>query len=396
MSARQSYRIKDQLAFASVATTEFSRTRNDRTQLSMTIDACVDAVRAAGLTAADIDGISGSGTSHDAKVLQSALGIPRLSWWAQPPLTGTFATTIFEAMHAIQAGVCETVLCYHAAYRLPWQSRAAALDPMRRRVGELTGMMGAVEPETMSGSVGYTAWASRYLHQYGRKREDFGLIAINSRSNAMRNEHAVMRDPLSMDDFLKGRMIRDPLSVYDMDVAVDGADAFIVTTAERARDLKLKPVLIHAHASGMVGSNEEDQLPGLHAHGQQIVIDLMNQRSDVGVNDADLYYPYDGFTLLAISWIENSGLCKSGEGGDFLRANWDASGRRALLRGRVPLNSHGGSLCDGATQGSGHIREAILQLQGRAGSHQVQDAKTALLHIGGFFYNSHALALHTA
>ena len=392
----QRYPIKDQLAFASVATTEFSKTRNDRTQLSMAIDACVDAIRAAGLTAADIDGISGSGTSPEPKVLQSALGIPRLDWWANPALTGTFATTIFEAMHAVQSGACETVLCYHSAYRLPWQSRAAALDPMRRRVGELTGMMGAVEPETMGGSVGYTAWASRYLHQYGRKREDFGLIAINSRSNAMRNEHAVSREALSMDAYLNARMIRDPLCVYDMDVAVDGADAFIVTTAERARDLKLKPVLIHAHASGMVAANEEDQLPGLHAHGQQIVIDLMNRRSDFGVNEADVYYPYDGFSFLTLSWIENSGLCKPGEGADFLRAHWDASEQRAKLHGRIPLNTHGGSLSDGATQGSGHIREAILQLQGRAGSHQVAGAQKAMLHIGGFFFNAHALALHTA
>lgn len=394
MSTR--YPIKDRLAFASAATTEFSRTRNDRTQASMAIDACVAAIRAAGLTAADIDGISASGTSQEPKYIQSALGIPHLSWWESSPLTGTFATTIFAAMHAVYSGACETVLCYHSAYRLPWQSRAAAADPMRRRVGELTGMMGAVEPETIGASVGYTAWASRYLHEYGRRREDFGLVAINSRSNGLRGDHAVMREPLTMEQYLAGRMIRDPLCVYDMDVAVDGADAFIITTAERARDLPCKPVLINAHASGMVAANDEDQLPGLHAHGQQIVVDLMRRRGDFGVNDVDLYYPYDGFSFLTLSWIENVGLCKPGEGGDFLRANWDAGEQRAKLRGRVPMNTHGGSLCEGATQGSGHIREAVLQLQGRAGRHQVADAKTALLTIGGFFYNAQALALHTA
>ncbi len=389
------YGIKDRVAFASVATTEFSKSSNDRTQASMAIDACVAAIRAAGLTAKDIDGICASGTSQEPKYIQSALGIPRLNWWESSPLTGTFATTIFAAMHAVFSGAAETVLCYHSAYRLPWQSRAAAADPMRRRVGELTGMMGAVEPETMGGSVGYTAWASRYLHQYNAKREDLGLVAINSRSNALRNEHAVMRDPLTMEQYLSARMIRDPLCVFDMDVAVDGADAFIITTAERARDLKLKPVYINAHASGMVAANEEDQLPGLHAHGQQIVVDLMRQRGDFWVDDADLYYPYDGFSFLTLSWIENVGLCKPGEGGDFLRANWDATEQRAKLRGRVPMNTHGGSLSDGATQGSGHIREAVLQLQGRAGSHQVADAKTALLTIGGFFFNAQALSLRT-
>lgn len=389
------YPIKDQLAFASAATTDFSKTSNDRTQAGMAIDACVAAIRAAGLTAADIDGISASGTSPEPKFIQSALGIPRIGWWESPALTGTYATTIFAAMHAIQSGACETVLCYHSAYRLPWQSRAAALDPMRRRVGELTGMMGAVEPETMANSVGYTAWASRYLYQYGRKREDFGLVAINSRSNALRGDHAVMREPLSMEQYLDSRMIRDPLCVYDMDVAVDGADAFIITTAERARDLPLKPVLINAHASGMVAANEEDQLPGLHSHGQQIVVDLMRSRGDFWIDDVDLYYPYDGFSFLTLSWIENIGLCKPGEGGDFLRANWDAAEQRAKLRGRVPMNTHGGSLSEGATQGSGHIREAVMQLQGRAGRHQVEGAQRALLTIGGFFFNAQAISLHT-
>src|SRR5690606_23163738 len=114
---------------------------------------------------------------------------------------------------------------------------------------------------------------------------------------------------------------------------------------------------------------------------------------DFWIDDVDLYYPYDGFSFLTLSWIENVGLCAPGEGGDFLRAHWNAAEQRALLRGRVPMNSHGGSLSEGATQGSGHIREAVMQLQGRAGEHQVADAQRALLTIGGFFFNAQGLAL---
>jgi len=393
MSAR--FPIKDQIAFASAATTEFAKSGNERTQMSMTADACVAAIRAAGLKASDIDGIAGSDTSPWARAVQAALGIPRITWWQNPSLTGTYATTIFEAMQAIYSGACDTVLCYHTAYRLPWQSRAAAADPMRRRVAQLSDMMGAVDPETMAGSVGYTAWASRYLHEYGRRREDLGMVAMNSRGNALRNEHAVMRTPMTMDDYLAGRMIRTPLCVYDMDVAVDGADAFILTTAERARDLPQRPVLINATASGMVDRNDEDQLPGLHDHGQQIVVEEMKRRGDLWIDDVDLYYPYDGFSFLTLSWIENAGLCKPGEGGDFLREHWNAAEQRVMYRGRVPFNTHGGSLSEGATQGSGHIREAVMQLQGRAGSHQVRDARTALLTIGGFFFNAQALSLRT-
>jgi len=180
-----------------------------------------------------------------------------------------------------------------------------------------------------------------------------------------------------------------------VDVAVDGADAFILTTAERARDLPQRPVLINATASGMVDRNDEDQLPGLHDHGQQIVVEEMKRRGDLWIDDVDLYYPYDGFSFLTLSWIENAGLCKPGEGGDFLREHWNAAEQRVMYRGRVPFNTHGGSLSEGATQGSGHIREAVMQLQGRAGSHQVRDARTALLTIGGFFFNAQALSLRT-
>lgn len=390
------YPIKDQVAFASAVTTEYSKSGNDRTQASMAIDASVAAIEAAGLRAADIDGISGSSSSPDARYMQSALGIPRVTWWQNPSITGTFATTIFEAMNAVYSGACTTALAYHSAYRLPWQSRAAAADPMRRRAGEMLNMMGEVNPESMNGSPGYTAWASRYLHEYRRTREDLGLVAINDRSNALRNTHAVMQEALTMQQYLDTRMIRWPLCMLDMDVPVDGADAFIITTAERARDLPLRPVLIHAAASGMVDRNDEDQQVSLRHHGQHVVVDALKQRSDLWIDDVDLYYPYDGFSFLTLSWIENIGLCGPGEGGDFIRANWDEKEQRIKYKGRVPFNTHGGSLSEGGTQGSGHVREAVMQLQGTAGSQQVADAKTALLTLGGFFFNAQGLALRTA
>ena len=87
----------------------------------------------------------------------------------------------------------------------------------------------------------YAGFMRRYMHEHGAQREDFGRIAINSRTNAMRNEHATLREPLTMDDYLAGRMVRDPMCVYDMDYAVDGGDALVLTTAERARDLVENP-----------------------------------------------------------------------------------------------------------------------------------------------------------
>jgi acetyl-CoA acetyltransferase len=342
----------------------------------------------AGLTVADIDGLCGSWPSS--AVLQSTLGIPRTTWAANPPIP--FGNQIAAAAAAVHAGLAEVVLVYHAAYRLPWNTGSSLKDPFRRIAtpGLADPQPG---PESIAGAVGYTAWASRYIHEFGLTKEPFGLVAINDRSNAAHNPLAAITTPLSMDDYLAARMIRWPLCMLDMDIAVDGADAFIVTTAQRARDMPLPPVLIDAVVLGQTDRNEEDQLAGLDHHGQQVVIDALRAKSEFWIDDADVYFPYDGFTVLTLNWIENAGWCGRGEAADFLAEHWDHGTRRILIGGRVPVNPHGGSLSEGATQGSGHVREAVHQLQGRAGPRQVPDAARALLTLGGFFFNAQGITL---
>jgi len=251
-------------------------------------------------------------------------------------------------------------------------------------------------PDSISGAVGYTAWASRYLHEYQETRDLFGYIAVNDRSNAARNPAAVMREPITMDDYLDARMIRWPLSMLDMDVPVDGADAFVITTAERARDLALEPVLVHACTNGMIAENEEDQTPSLLHHGQHAVLDSLRAKSDIWIDDVDVFFPYDGFSFITVSWFENAGWCGLGEARGFFEDHWDAEGNRLLLHGRIPVNPHGGALSEGGTQGSGHTREAVHQLQGLAGDRQVDGASRALLLLGGFFFNAQGAVLRTA
>ena len=239
----------------------------------------------------------------------------------------------------------------------------------------------------------YTAWASRYLYEYHERRDLFGYIAINERSNAARNPAAAMREPLTMDDYLQARMVRWPFCLLDMDIPVDGADAFIITTAERARDMALPPVLIHACTTGQADYNEEDQATSLRRHGQHVVIESLRSKSDYWLDDIDLFFPYDGFSFITVSWLENVGFCGLGEARGFIEDNWDSDQQRLLIGGRIPVNPHGGGLSEGATQGSGHTREAVHQLQGLAGDRQVAGATTALLLIGGFFFNSQGAVL---
>jgi acetyl-CoA acetyltransferase len=106
--------------------------------------------------------------------------------------------------------------------------------------------------------------------------------------------------------------------------------------------------------------------------------------------------PHDGFSVITTRWFEVLGYCGDGEAEQFLAARWDAGQNRILIGGRVPVNTHGGSLSGGGTQGSGHVREAVLQLRGQAGERQAPGARTALLTPGGFFFNAGGIVLRSA
>ncbi|MBV9995034.1 MAG: hypothetical protein JO127_07465 [Caulobacteraceae bacterium] len=378
--------LKDKVAIAGAATTGFTPHNTERSHASLAAEACIKVIRECGLTAADIDGICGSNPS--APMVQSMLGIPEVTWFANLPIP--FVNQVATASAAVAAGLAEVVLAYHTPYRLPWNTANSLKDPFRR--GGM-GMGPGPGPDTVAGAVGYTAWASRYMYEYGAKKEHFGYVALNGRANAARNPAAAMREPLTMDDYLSARMIRWPLCLLDMDVPVDGADAFIITTAERARDLKLPPALVHAAVLGMIDHNEEEQTPALRDHGQRVVVETLKAKSDIGLDGVDVYFPYDGFSFITLSWLEMVGYCGPGEAGAFLEANRDPATGRVLINGRVPMNPHGGALSEGGTQGSGHIREAVHQLQGLAGERQTPDARTALVTAGGFFFNAQGLVL---
>jgi acetyl-CoA acetyltransferase len=386
ITARNS--MRNQVAVAGAATTGFVARNTKRSQASLVAEACIKVLRQCGLSASDVDGICGS--SPAAPAVQSMLGIPEVTWFANPVIP--FVNQVAAAASAVYAGLCDVALVYHAAYRLPWNTLSSLHDPFRRTAGSGSQPHFA-GPETVAAAVGYAAWASRYLYEYGVGKDAFGYVAINDRTNARRNPAAALRDPITMDDYRKARMVRWPLCLLDMDVPVDGADALVITTTERARDLPLTPVLLNAVALGVSGKNAEDQIPDLLHHGQQIVVRALRAKSDFWIEDCDVYYPYDGFSIIALNWIENAGWCCPGEAGAFLEDHWLDDEQRILIKGRIPVNSHGGALSEGGTQGSGHVREAVHQLQGLADGRQVVGAERAIVTAGGFFFNAQGLTL---
>lgn len=384
---------RDKVAIVGVGTTPFSRAAG-KSDVALAAEACKNAIRDAGLTKDDIDGISA--TMLPAQVMQAVLGIEKLTYFVN--CFPTFSQQIVNAMNAVFTGICDTVLCYHTVAVSPFNSRAAAGDPFRvRNAGGGVPRPPSPWPDSVAFAPSYASWANRYFHEYPvARREHLGYIAINSRTNAVRNEHAILRSPITMEDYLAAPMVRPPLfGKLDMDYPVDGADAFVVTTAERAKDLPNKPVLIHAAALGQTNHTVEENLPDLEHTAHQVTMDALWARSELTLDDIDLFQPYDGFTFICMKWFENVGYCGVGEAGPFIEDNWDKEENRILIGGRVPANTHGGSLSDGGTQGSGHIREAVLQLQGNAGNHQHPGVKSVLLPVGGFFPYTGGLIFRT-
>jgi acetyl-CoA acetyltransferase len=384
------YPARDQVAIVGVGSTGFRRDHG-RSSASLAAEASIAAIRDAGVSRDEINGVvvaaePGAPSPHQ---LAGMLGIPTVTHHTRPAPVAAFA--LIDAVNAVFTGACETALVCFSMMRSPGASRSSGADPLRRHL--VTGTPSY--PENAAMAAAYAAWASRYLYEHGARREDLGRVAINGRTNAARNPLAVMRAPLTMDDYLAARMIREPLCLFDMDVPVDGADAFVVTSAERARSLPHRPVLVHAATAGLVGTNDEDQLPSLDRHGQHVVIERLKTMTEIWLDDIDVFLPYDGFSIITLGWIENAGWCAPGKAGRFLEEHWDDESNRVLIDGRIPMNPHGGSLSEGATRGSGHLREGVVQLRGDAGERQVPNARTALATPGGFFFNSQGVILRT-
>lgn len=340
-----------------------------------------------------IDGLACTGIpSANPDYLAAALGIDAATWWDQPT-NGVFGFGLAGAVNAVWSGQCETALATHTVHRRVG-STAPGADPLRSYAwSRPSGRRAAGDPTALFGTVTYAGRMQAYMAEYGATYEDFAALAINGRSNAARNPLAIFQKAISLDDYLASPFVDEPMRVLDMDASVDGSDAFLVTSVERARDLVKRPVLIHSASFGMTDRPSDDHMPDLRHTGQHVALEALWRRSELQLADIDVLFPYDGFTIIAMNWIENAGYCAKGEGPGFISDNWDTKSNSIRINGHVPVNPHGGSLSEGATTSSGHFREAVYQLRGEAGERQVPDALAALVTPGGFFLNSQAFIL---
>src|SRR5438034_1286218 len=218
---------------------------------------------------------------------------------------------------AIASGLASTVVCHRARNRGAKAARPWAQEKVLVRDDKaLHTPWGLIRPVDVIGM-----WAHRHMHEYGTRREHFGNVAIAARRHAQRNPHALMRDrPLDMATYLAARPIGYPLHLYDCCLESDGALACVVTSVERARDLRQKAALVHsvAQASGPnpVHLANYNNTPAMLTT-SAFCAELLWARSELRPKDMSCAQIYDAFTPLVVMGLEDYGFCKRGEGGPF-------------------------------------------------------------------------------
>jgi len=337
--------------------------------------ATLAAVADAGLRVGDVDGFAYFAGGFDSALLAETLGIPEIRFSAT--LTGTgggSAGAVGLAAAAIVSGQAEVVVC------------VGANQQGAQRFGAITAAYPAT-PEnaffSASGLVGpghmFALLARRHMHLYGTTREDFSAVALAIREHAVNNPNATLRKPLTREDYFSAPMLADPHCLYDFCLENDGAVAVIVTSLERARDLRHRPVRVLAGLHG--GSRDWGRsiywmnMPdaSFASSGHAAVARRLYTMAGVSPGDIDTAQIYDHFTSQVIMQLEDYGFCARGEGGAFVR-----SGAIRLHGGSLPINTDGGQLSCGYVWGMTHVREAVEQLRGTA-VNQVAGARLALV-----------------
>jgi acetyl-CoA acetyltransferase len=222
-------------------------------------------------------------------------------------------------------------------------------------------------------------FAQRHFHEYGTTREQLAQIALNARENAQVNPNAIYRDPMTLDDYFAARMISTPFCLYDCDVPVDGATAMIVSHVDAAKDCRKAPLRVEAVGSALRGRPSWDQFDDLTTMALRDAGEMLWERTDLKPGDVDVAELYDGFSFIAMAWLEALGFCGKGESGAYVEG-----GKRIALDGELPLNTNGGQLSAGRLHGYGFLHEACVQLWGEGGERQVPGSpEVAVAAAGG-------------
>jgi acetyl-CoA acetyltransferase len=373
--------LRGKVAVVGVAESDLGEVGPGFTPLDLIGQAVLRALEDAGLEKSDVDGLFSASAYHNMPTLSVGeyLGIrPRYSD-ATSMGGSSFVSDLLHAAAAIDAGLCEVALITYGSTQRSGGGRLVSgseADPYEAPYNPRY-------PVSM-----YALAASRHMHEYGTTREQLAEVAVAAREWARLNPKAFMHGDLTIENVLASRMVSSPLSVRDCCLVTDGGGAAIVTSAERAGDLKERPVYLlgageahwHRHIS---------QMPDLTVSAATESGQRAYEMARIEPRDVDVAMLYDAFTINTVLFLEDLGFCGKGEGGAFV------SGGRISPGGELAVNTNGGGLSYNhpGMYGLLLIVEAVRQLRGECDDRQVQNANVALVHGNGGVLSSQVTAI---
>lgn len=387
--------LTDRVIISGVGQSAIGR-RLGRDGLDLTVEACLAAVADAGLTLAEIDGLTtypgasqpGVGFSGASlRDIHDALGI-KPNWVAGGVESPGQLGAVVDAMLAVAGGLADHVLCWRSI----WEGTAQGSG--RRKgygsgMGRPSGLLGWQLPfgATAANLAGLQIRAR--MLRYGLTREQLASVAIAQRAHAAFNPAAIYSEPLDLETYLEARMVSDPLCMLDCDIACDGATAFVVSRSEHAAQVDHPAVTVEAldcaHHDRFTWEGGDD-ITRISSRWSTIW-----ERTDFTAADVDVASLYDGFSVFVLCWLEDFGFCPVGQSG-----SWIADPARISLGGELPINTAGGQLSGGRLHGFGHLHEACLQIRGDAGARQVDGAGLAAVGVGAANSGTTAMLLRRA
>ncbi|HEV2579564.1 MAG TPA: acetyl-CoA acetyltransferase [Ktedonobacteraceae bacterium] len=376
---------KGRIVIAGVAESDYGRVPH-LTELELHAQALQRVLEESGARKQDIDGVFCSSHMMGMPTVMLCEYLQMFPRYSDSTTIGgsSFEAHLNHAVAAMRAGKCEMALISYGSTQLSSRGRVLGTGGRPATIPEST-------YESPYGNVlvgAYAMAARRHMHQFGTTSEQLAEIAVVTRRHAGLNPLAMYREPITVQDVLNSRMIADPLHLLDCCVVSDGGGTVLVTTEERARDLRQLPIYVLGSSEGHTHAHIS-QMPDLTVTPAAMTGPRAFAEAGVSPEDIDMAMIYDSFTITVLLLLEDLGFCKKGEGGAFVQ------GGRIALGGQLPINTDGGGLSSNhpGMRGIFLIIEAVRQLRGQCGARQVEGAKLAVAHGSGGLLSSQATTI---
>jgi acetyl-CoA acetyltransferase len=381
-------------AIAGLGTTEMGKVYG-RTVTDFAAEALARALDDAGLEKSDVDGLllNANHSAELAPMLQMSLGLEDLTLVNAMNAYGSTAGTMLQyASYAIAAGQASVVACVYADAPLsPGGSARAAYSG--RSIGADTGLAGLrfAYGDFGPANTSYALACRRHMHLYGTTHDQLGTIAVGQRAWAQLNPHAQMHGrPMTLADYHASRWIVEPLHLLDCCLVSNGAVAVIVTSADRARNLRQPAVHLLGFGQAAPGDNQRaGREPGVHT-GAGRSGELALGMAGVALEDIDVLELYDCYTYTVLVTLEDYGFCAKGEGGEFVADGKLGPG------GSLPTNTGGGQLSAFYMWGFTPLAEGVIQARGQGGARQAPKHDLVLVSGNGGTLNWHSTTILAA